>query len=57
MTPNLQSDGFPAIIRFVGYDPANRLISGALILLVVGLATSWIPARHAASMQPIEAEA
>lgn len=36
------------------YDPFS-MISGALILLAVALAASWIPARRAASVQPMEA--
>jgi ABC-type antimicrobial peptide transport system permease subunit len=35
-------------------DPVS-LISGALLLIAVGLAASWIPARRAASVQPVEA--
>jgi predicted permease len=36
------------------YDPVT-LFSGAVLLLAVALASSWIPARRAASIQPIEA--
>jgi predicted permease len=36
------------------YDPFS-MISGALILLAVALAASWIPARRAAGVQPMEA--
>ena len=36
------------------WDPAT-LISGALILFAVALAASWIPARRAAKVQPMEA--
>jgi len=35
-------------------DPVS-LISGAALLLAVGLAASWLPARRAASVQPVEA--
>ena len=35
-------------------DPVN-LLSGAVLLLAVGLAASWLPARRAASVQPVEA--
>jgi predicted permease len=40
-----------------GLQPADpvSLISGALLLIGVGLAASWIPARRAASVQPVEA--
>jgi predicted permease len=40
-----------------GLQPADpvSLISGALLLVAVGLAASWIPARRAASVQPVEA--
>lgn len=40
-----------------GLQPADpvSLISGALLLIAVGLAASWIPARRAASVQPVEA--
>ncbi|HEU5351518.1 MAG TPA: ABC transporter permease [Terracidiphilus sp.] len=36
------------------YDPATMAIA-ALLLLVVGLAASWVPARRAAGIQPMEA--
>jgi ABC-type antimicrobial peptide transport system permease subunit len=36
------------------YDPAT-LAGGVLILLAVALAASWIPARRAAGVQPMEA--
>jgi len=36
------------------YDPAT-LAAGVLILLAVALAASWIPARRAAGVQPMEA--
>jgi predicted permease len=36
------------------YDPAT-LTGGVLILLAVALAASWIPARRAAAVQPVEA--
>lgn len=35
-------------------DPVS-LVSGAIILIAVGLAASWIPARRAARIQPVEA--
>jgi ABC-type lipoprotein release transport system permease subunit len=35
------------------YDPAT-LTGGVLILLAVALAASWIPARRAAGVQPME---
>jgi ABC-type antimicrobial peptide transport system permease subunit len=35
-------------------DPAT-ILSGVLILLAVALAASWIPARRAAGVQPMEA--
>jgi ABC-type antimicrobial peptide transport system permease subunit len=35
-------------------DPAT-VVAGILILLGIALAASWIPARRAAAMQPIEA--
>ncbi|MFC5863937.1 ADOP family duplicated permease [Acidicapsa dinghuensis] len=40
-----------------GLQPADPLSfsSGALILIVIGLAASWIPARRAARIQPVEA--
>jgi ABC-type antimicrobial peptide transport system permease subunit len=40
-----------------GLQPADpvSLISGALLLVAVGLAASWLPARRAASVQPVEA--
>jgi predicted permease len=40
-----------------GLQPADpvSLISGALLLIAVGLAASWLPARRAASVQPMEA--
>jgi ABC-type antimicrobial peptide transport system permease subunit len=36
------------------YDPAT-MTAGVLVLLAVGLAASWIPARRAAGLQPMEA--
>jgi ABC-type lipoprotein release transport system permease subunit len=36
------------------WDPAT-MIGGVLILLAVALAASWIPARRAAGVQPMEA--
>ena len=36
------------------YDPLTFL-SAALLLLIVALGASWIPARYAASVQPVEA--
>jgi predicted permease len=38
-----------------GLQPADpvSLVSGALLLIAVGLAASWIPARRAASVEPI----
>ncbi len=36
------------------WDPAT-LAGGVLILLAVALAASWIPARRAAGVQPMEA--
>jgi predicted permease len=36
------------------WDPAT-LVAGVLILLAVALAASWIPARRAATVQPMEA--
>ena len=40
-----------------GLEPADpiSLIAGAALLIVVGLGASWLPARRAASVQPIEA--
>ena len=40
-----------------GLQPADpvSLLSGAVLLLAVGLAASWLPARRAASVQPVEA--
>ena len=40
-----------------GLQPADpiSLISGALLLIAVGLAASWLPARRAARVQPMEA--
>ena len=40
-----------------GLKPADpvSMISGALLLIAVGLAASWLPARRAASVQPVEA--
>jgi ABC-type antimicrobial peptide transport system permease subunit len=40
-----------------GLQPADpvSLISGAVLLIAVGLAASWLPARRAASVQPMEA--
>jgi ABC-type antimicrobial peptide transport system permease subunit len=36
------------------YDPATVAI-GVLILLTVAMAASWIPARRAAGLDPMEA--
>jgi ABC-type antimicrobial peptide transport system permease subunit len=36
------------------YDPVSMVV-GILILLAVALAASWIPARRAAGVQPMEA--
>jgi len=36
------------------YDPAT-MVSGVVVLLLVALAASWIPARRAAGVQPMEA--
>jgi putative ABC transport system permease protein len=36
------------------YDPPTML-GGVLILLMVALAASWIPARRAAAIEPMEA--
>jgi len=36
------------------WDPAT-MIGGVLILLAVALGASWIPARRAAGVQPMEA--
>jgi ABC-type antimicrobial peptide transport system permease subunit len=36
------------------YDPAT-MAAGVLILLAVALAASWIPARRAAGVEPMEA--
>jgi predicted permease len=40
-----------------GLQPADpvSLLSGAALLLAVGLAASWLPARRAARVQPVEA--
>jgi predicted permease len=40
-----------------GLQPADpvSLISGAVLLMGIGLAASWIPARRAASVEPMEA--
>jgi predicted permease len=40
-----------------GLQPADpvSLISGAALLIAVGLAASWLPARRAASVEPMEA--
>jgi len=40
-----------------GLEPADpvSLVSGAVLLIAVGLAASWLPARRAASVQPVEA--
>ena len=40
-----------------GLHPADpvSLISGAVLLIAVGLAASWLPARRAASVQPVTA--
>jgi len=36
------------------WDPAT-LVAGSLLLLAVALAASWIPARRAAGVQPMDA--
>jgi ABC-type lipoprotein release transport system permease subunit len=36
------------------WDPAT-LVAGALLLLGVALGASWIPARRAAAVQPMDA--
>jgi len=36
------------------YDPAT-MVGGVVLLLAVALAASWIPARRAAGVQPMEA--
>jgi ABC-type antimicrobial peptide transport system permease subunit len=36
------------------YDPAT-VTAGVLLMLAVALAASWIPARRAAGVQPMEA--
>jgi ABC-type lipoprotein release transport system permease subunit len=36
------------------YDPTT-MTAGILVLLAVALAASWIPARRAAGVQPMEA--
>jgi ABC-type lipoprotein release transport system permease subunit len=36
------------------YDPAS-IVLGVIILLSVALAASWIPARRAAGVEPMEA--
>jgi ABC-type lipoprotein release transport system permease subunit len=36
------------------YDPGT-LLAGVLLLLAVALASSWIPARRASGVQPMEA--
>jgi predicted permease len=40
-----------------GLQPADpvTLVSGALLLILVGLIASWLPAQRAASVQPVEA--
>ena len=40
-----------------GLQPADpvSLLAGAALLIAVGLAASWLPARRAASVQPVEA--
>ena len=40
-----------------GLQPADpvSLISGAALLIAVGLAASWLPARRAALVEPVEA--
>ena len=40
-----------------GLEPADPVsfISGAGLLIAVGLAASWLPARRAASVEPMEA--
>jgi len=51
--------GLARLVRSMlyGLQPADpvSLISGAGLLLAVGLAASWIPARRAASVEPMEA--
>jgi ABC-type lipoprotein release transport system permease subunit len=36
------------------YDPGT-LLAGVLLLLAVALASSWIPARRASGVQPMDA--
>jgi ABC-type lipoprotein release transport system permease subunit len=39
----------------VGPDDPATVVAGILILLGIALAASWIPARRAALVQPVEA--
>jgi len=39
----------------VAADDPSTIVGGTLVLLVVGLAATWIPARRAASVQPMDA--
>jgi ABC-type antimicrobial peptide transport system permease subunit len=51
--------GLARLVRSMlyGLQPADpvSLISGSALLIAVGLAASWIPARRAASVEPMEA--
>ena len=42
---------------FYGLQPVDptSLVGGAILLVIVGLAASWIPAHRAAGVQPMEA--
>ena len=51
--------GCTRLIRSMLYgvagDDPTTIVGGMLVLLVVGLAATWIPARRAASVQPMDA--